>query len=134
MPRVVSLLVPTAFSNGAQKLGQPVPLSNFVVDEKRGRSHPAQSNVPGRSSLSSGLLPGSSVASCRSVAYCSGVSSFCHSASVWVTSKVNGASALTAALGVTVVHAELNVATAPTMPAAMNRRLVIMLALCQDLV
>ena len=28
-----SLVVPTALSIGAQKLGQPVPLSNLVVDE-----------------------------------------------------------------------------------------------------
>ena len=37
-----SVVVPTAFGSGAQKLGQPVPLSNFVSDEKRGSSHPAQ--------------------------------------------------------------------------------------------
>jgi hypothetical protein len=30
--------VPTDFSNGAQKLGHPVPLSNLVVEEKRSRS------------------------------------------------------------------------------------------------
>jgi hypothetical protein len=28
--------------NGFQKLGQPVPLSNFVRDEKSGRLQPAQ--------------------------------------------------------------------------------------------
>ena len=37
---------PTALSSGAQKLGQPVPLSNFVVEENRSRSQPAQANVP----------------------------------------------------------------------------------------
>jgi len=32
----------TAPSSGAQKLGQPVPLSNFVSDENRSRRQPAQ--------------------------------------------------------------------------------------------
>ena len=35
-------MVPTASGSGAQKLGQPVRLSNFVSDEKSGSSHPAQ--------------------------------------------------------------------------------------------
>ena len=34
-------MVPIAPSIGAQKLGQPVPLSNLVSDEKRGSSQPA---------------------------------------------------------------------------------------------
>ena len=38
MKRLRSDAVPTALSMGAQKLGQPVPLSNFVSDEKSGRS------------------------------------------------------------------------------------------------
>ena len=38
--------MPTALSSGAQKLGQPVPLSNFVVEEKRSRSQPAQAKMP----------------------------------------------------------------------------------------
>jgi hypothetical protein len=36
----------TALSSGAQKLGQPVPLSNFVEEEKRSRPHPAQAKIP----------------------------------------------------------------------------------------
>ena len=46
MPSDMSFVVPIAFSSGAQKLGQPVRLSNLVVDEKSARSHPAQKNVP----------------------------------------------------------------------------------------
>jgi hypothetical protein len=42
----MSLVVPTAFSKGAQKLGQPVRLSNFVVDENNGQLQPAHANVP----------------------------------------------------------------------------------------
>jgi hypothetical protein len=41
IPRDMSVVVPTAFSSGAQKLGQPVPLSNFVADEKLSRAQPA---------------------------------------------------------------------------------------------
>ena len=41
---------PTAFGSGAQKLGQPVPLSNFVVEENRSDPQPAQANTPLRSS------------------------------------------------------------------------------------
>jgi hypothetical protein len=55
MPKVVSLSVTTALSSGAQKLGQPVPLSNFVAEENRARSHPAQVNCPSRCSFRSGL-------------------------------------------------------------------------------
>jgi hypothetical protein len=37
-----SVRVMTAFFSGAQKLGQPVPLSNFVVDGYSGSLQPAQ--------------------------------------------------------------------------------------------
>jgi len=40
--RLRSLDVPTAPSSGAQKLGQPVQLSNLVSEEKSVRPHPAQ--------------------------------------------------------------------------------------------
>jgi len=63
IPSVKSFEVPTALSSGAQKLGQPVPLSNLVVDEKRSRLHPAQAKVPLRDSCSNGLVNGRSVAS-----------------------------------------------------------------------
>ena len=78
--------MPTAFSSGFQKLGQPVPLSNLVFDENSGRSQPAQAKVPSRFSLSSGLVYGRSVAASRSTANWFGERSFFHSASVWVTS------------------------------------------------
>ena len=69
IPRELSFLVMTAFSIGAQKLGQPVPLSNFVADEKLSRPQPAHANVPRRFSCSSGLVNGRSVDSWRSTAY-----------------------------------------------------------------
>ena len=38
--RACPAVVPTALSSGAQKLGQPVWLSNLVVEENRARSQP----------------------------------------------------------------------------------------------
>src|SRR6185295_16821671 len=87
MPSETSFVVPIALSSGAQKLGQPVPLSNFVADENRSSEQPAHANVPLRFSCSRSLVKGGSVASCRRTWYASGVSNFRHSASVWVTSK-----------------------------------------------
>ena len=55
MPNELSSVVWTALSMGAQKLGHPVPLSNFVLDKYTGRRQPAQENVPARCSLLSGL-------------------------------------------------------------------------------
>src|SRR3970282_2761489 len=49
-----SVEVRTAPSIGAQKLGHPVRLSYFVSDAKRGRSQPAQTNVPRPYSLCRG--------------------------------------------------------------------------------
>src|ERR1700730_16495561 len=93
MPSDMSVVVPIAFSSGAQKLGHPVPLSNFVADEKLSSAQPAHANVPRRFSRSSGLENGRSVASRLSTAYWSGGSSFRHSASVRVTSNFSTASA-----------------------------------------
>ena len=45
MPHELSAWVSTALSRGAQKLGQPVPLSNLVVDEKASKLQPAQANT-----------------------------------------------------------------------------------------
>ena len=56
MPKEASRSLPTASSSGAQKLGQPVPLSNFVSDEKSARPQPAQAKVPRRCSSFSGLV------------------------------------------------------------------------------
>ena len=60
-----SLVVPTAFVSGFQKLGQPVPLSNLVAEEKSGSSQPAQAKVPLRCSWSSGLVTARSVPAWR---------------------------------------------------------------------
>ena len=49
--------MPTASSIGAQKLGHPVPLSNFVSEEKSSRPQPAQTNCPSLFSTFSGLRP-----------------------------------------------------------------------------
>ena len=86
MPKVWSVGFINRVGSGAQKLGQPVPLSNLVFDENSGRSQPAQAKVPARCSFSSGLVNGRSVPSWRSTLYCVGVSSLRHSSSVWVTS------------------------------------------------
>jgi hypothetical protein len=39
------LRVATALSSGFQKLGQPVPLSNLVVEANKGKEQPAQENT-----------------------------------------------------------------------------------------
>jgi len=70
----------TGLSSGAQKLGQPVPLSNLVLDENAGSSQPAQENVPARCSSSSALVKGRSVLATE-YSYCSGVKSLRHSSS-----------------------------------------------------
>src|SRR3954469_22894316 len=93
MPKVRSLVSPTALSSGFQKLGQPVPLSNLVSEENSGRSQPAQAKVPLRCSLSSGLVQGRSVPSWRRISYCSGVSWARHSASVFSISNFSPARA-----------------------------------------
>ena len=61
MKRLRSTVVSTARSSGAQKLGHPVPLSNFVLDENSGVPQPAHLNVPDRFSPLSALEPGRSV-------------------------------------------------------------------------
>jgi hypothetical protein len=60
--------VPTALGSGCQKLGQPVPLSYFVLEEKSGSLQPAQAKIPARCSFRSLLDPGRSVDSLRSTA------------------------------------------------------------------
>ena len=85
MPQLRSVVVSTDPSTGTLKLGQPVPLSNFTWPSKSGSPQPAHTNVPGRFSCRSAQLPGRSVPCPRITAYCSGVSSSRHSASVRVT-------------------------------------------------
>ncbi len=55
MPNELSLRSATALSSGCQKLGQPVPLSNLVLEENRSSSQPAQANLPARFSALRGL-------------------------------------------------------------------------------
>src|SRR5262249_11136921 len=89
----LSGLVPTAFSSGCQKLGQPVRLSNLVADENRSRLQPAQAKLPERFSFRSGLVYGRSVALSRSTAYWSAVRSLRHSTSLRVSSNVSAPNA-----------------------------------------
>src|SRR5271165_6337840 len=81
MPRVRSVVVPTALGRGAKKLGQPVPLSNFVDDSNSGRPQAAQAYMPGRCSWLSGLVPARSVPCLRMTEKVSGGNSFFHSSS-----------------------------------------------------
>ena len=57
----------TTFSGaiGSQKLGHPVPESNFALDEKSASPHPAHANTPRRASSSSAPVNGRSVSACR---------------------------------------------------------------------
>jgi hypothetical protein len=61
MPRVLSVDVSTAPSIGSLKLGQPVPLSNFLFDSNNRWPQPAHENLPGLFSRSNAQLPGASV-------------------------------------------------------------------------
>src|SRR5258708_12601835 len=81
MPRLRSVVVPTALGKGAKKLGQPVPLSNFVDDSNSGRPQAAQAYMPARCSLLSGLVPARSVPCLRMTEKVSGGNSFFHSSS-----------------------------------------------------
>src|SRR5690606_41317258 len=64
----LSSLVPMAPGIWSQKLGQPVPLSNFLSASNNAWSQPAHRNVPARFSSLSGEEKGRSVSSCRSTA------------------------------------------------------------------
>ena len=87
MKRLRSVCVPTAVSSiGAQKLGQPVPLSYLASASKSALPQPAQRKVPGRFSPLSGEEPGRSVPCSRSTRNCSGESRRRHSASGFSTS------------------------------------------------
>ena len=66
MKKLRSVVVPTPSSFGAQKLGQPVPLSNLVPASNSGWPQPAQTKVPARFSAFSGLVPARSVPCWRS--------------------------------------------------------------------
>src|SRR5450631_2889654 len=81
MPRLLSVVVTTALGSGAKKLGQPVPLSNFVDDSNSGEPQAAQAYMPARYSLLSGLVPARSVPCLRMTEKVSEGNSFFHSSS-----------------------------------------------------
>ena len=80
-----STLVATACSRGRQKLGQPVPLSNFVLEANSSRPHPAHLKTPSRCSRFKGLVKGCSVACRRSTRNCAADNVPRHSSSVCMT-------------------------------------------------
>ena len=65
MPKDESVEVPMPPLIGVQKLGQPVPLSNFVLEAKTALPSAAQTKVHLRCSLSSAEVNGRSVPSSR---------------------------------------------------------------------
>ena len=83
-----SACVTTACGSGRKKLGQPVPLSNLAVELNSGSKHPAQTKVPRRCSLLSGLVNARSVPASRRTWYRSAPSKCLHSAGEWVTSNL----------------------------------------------
>src|ERR1017187_3624366 len=70
-------------ASGCQKLGQPVPDSNFVSELKSGRSQHTQTYVPFAWLSQFGPVKARSVPFFRVTVYCSGVRSAFHSASVF---------------------------------------------------
>src|SRR5215831_14766814 len=66
-----------------KKLGQPVPLSNFISELNSGSAQPAQTKIPTRFSSLSGLLKGRSVASLRRTKNCASDKLCFHSPSVF---------------------------------------------------
>ncbi len=68
MKNLRSVLVANAPGRVVKKLGQPVPLSNFMSLVNSGAPQPAQTKVPCRCSSYSGLVQARSVPSLRSTA------------------------------------------------------------------
>src|SRR5580698_2857633 len=84
--RLPSTLFTTfSFAIGSQKLGQPVPESNLVLELNSARSHPAQRKIPLSSRFQYAPVNARSVSSCRSTQYASFESFFLHSASARIT-------------------------------------------------
>src|ERR1700719_2820820 len=69
---------------GFQKLGQPVPESNFVAESKSALSQSIQRYKPGACPLSSAPLNAHSVPARRVTSYCSGLNCFFHCSFVLV--------------------------------------------------
>src|SRR6516164_3231693 len=70
---------------GAEKLGQPVPESNFVSELKSGVPQQAHRNVPSSWRSQYSPVKAGSVPARRVTWNCSGVSCSCHSASDFAT-------------------------------------------------
>src|SRR5271170_5650018 len=86
MPSDVSLCVRTfSLAIGCQKLGQPVPDSNFVLESKRTVSQQMQWYRPSAWFLAYLPVPGNSVPACRVTSNCSLVNCFFHSDSGFST-------------------------------------------------
>src|ERR1700675_3652976 len=90
MPRLLSVVVPTALGSGAKKLGQPVPLSNFVDDSNSEKPQAAQAYMPARCSLLSGLVPARSVPCLRMTEKVSAGNFFFHSSSYRLIGESGG--------------------------------------------
>src|SRR4051812_9552938 len=93
-------------SIGAQKLGQPVPESNFWSALKSVRPQAAQTNTPFWWTLFSGLVKARSVPSLRSTLYCSGVRIFFHSSSVLTIFSITSLDPFLSLLGTGAVAAK----------------------------
>src|SRR5206468_5772121 len=72
-------------SIGRSKLGQPVPESNLCSESNSGCPQATQTNWPGSLTSFSSLVNGASVPFWRTTSYCSGVSSWRHSCSLFLT-------------------------------------------------
>src|SRR5437868_9616222 len=72
-----------------KKLGQPVPLSNFICEVNKGSVQPAQTNTPARFSPFKALEKGRSVASLRKTANWGSGRTCRHSASVRCSGAVD---------------------------------------------
>src|SRR5260370_36040739 len=120
MRRVRSVVVAPAPSSGVKKLGQPVPLSDFVSEAKRGSPHPAHLKTPLRCSPTRGLGPARSVPCSRRTWYWAGESCLRHSASVISTSKWDGCSAASELL-----FESLLIAHTPNAPKSIDRLVIL---------
>src|SRR5262245_9564902 len=84
MNSVLSATSDTLFSStGCQKLGQPVPDSNFVLLSKSGWPQQTQLKTPSSLQFQYSPVKARSVPFLRVTSYCCGVSCFCHSVSVF---------------------------------------------------
>src|SRR5579863_5821535 len=89
MPMLVSEISRTfSFAIGSQKLGQPVPESNFVVELNSALSQQMQRKIPLSCKFQYFPLYASSVSASRVISYTPEGSCFRHSASVFTTRAI----------------------------------------------